>query len=130
VVRGRGARRAGGDIAGEAGAQPSGRTPTWLWWVLLVGAVLTAGWAWFVFGFISEPSAVGKILAVLVIWIALSVTAALAGAVGAVGLLRRESSGRTIAWIAAITMTLSGIGAIAGIPALIGLLASRGAVRP
>ena len=84
-----------------------------------------AAWAWFIFGFITEPSAVGRVLAVLVTWIALSIAAALAGAVGAIGLLRREASGRALAWIAAIAMTLTGVGAIAGIPALIGLLASR-----
>jgi hypothetical protein len=111
---------------------PAGQrtTPAWLWWALLAGAVVMAAWAWFIFGFITEPSAVGRVLAVLVTWIALSITAALAGAVGAIGLLRREASGRALAWIAAIAMTLTGVGAIAGIPALIGLLASRQAARP
>jgi hypothetical protein len=89
-----------------------------------------AAWAWFIFGFISEPSAVGRILAVLVIWIAISIAAGLAGAVGAMALLRHEMSGRPLAWIAAIGMTLTGVGAIAGIPALVGLLASRNASRP
>jgi hypothetical protein len=89
-----------------------------------------AAWAWFIFGFISEPSAVGRILAVLVTWIALSLTSAVAGAVGAIELLRHGSSGRPLAWIAAAAMTLTGIGAVAGIPALIGLIASRGAARP
>lgn len=102
----------------------------WLWWALLAGAVVVAAWAWFIFGFISEPSAVGRILAVLVFWIALSLAAALAGAVGALGLVLHEPSGRSVAWIAATTMTLTGVGAIAGIPALIGLLASRGTARP
>jgi hypothetical protein len=102
----------------------------WLWGALLVGAVVAAGWAWFIFGFISEPSAVGRILAVLVFWIALSLAAALAGAVGALGLVLHEPSARSLAWIAATTMTLTGVGAVAGIPALIGLLASRGAARP
>jgi len=104
--------------------------PAWLWWALLVGAVVAAAWAWFIFGFISEPSAVGRILAVLVIWIAVSIAAALAGAVGALGLLRGESSGRTLAWIAAVAMTFTGVAAVVGIPALIGLLASRRAARP
>jgi hypothetical protein len=89
-----------------------------------------AAWAWFIFGFISEPSAVGRILVVLVTWIAVSISAAIAGAVGALGLVLRESSGRPLAWIAAVAMTLTGVGAVAGIPALIGLLASRNAARP
>ncbi len=105
-------------------------TPVWLWAALLVGAVLMAVWAWFIFGFISEPSAVGRILAVLVTWIALSITSALAGAVGAMELLRHGSSGRALAWIAAVAMTLTVVGAVAGIPALIGLVSSRKADRP
>ena len=105
-------------------------TPVWLWGALLAGAVLTAAWAWFIFGFISEPSAVGRILAVLVTWIALSITSTVAGAVGAIELLRHGSGGRALAWIAAVAMTLTGIGAVAGVPALIGLVSSRKADRP
>jgi hypothetical protein len=86
-----------------------------------------AVWAWFIFGFLSEPSATGKILGVLVTWIALSIVSALAGAVGAIGLLRREASARPIAWIAAVGMTLTGVGAVVGIPALVGLAWSRNA---
>jgi hypothetical protein len=104
--------------------------PGWLWWALLGGAAVVAMWTWFVFGFLSEPSVVGRILAVLVVYIALSIVAALAGAVGALGLVLGEPSGRSLAWIAATTLTLTGVGAIAGIPALIGLLASRGAGKP
>jgi hypothetical protein len=111
-----------------AEAKPAG--PAWLWGALLAGAVVNAWWAWFIFGFISEPSAVGRVLFVLVTWIALSITSALAGALGAMGLLRREASGRPLAWIAAIAMTLTGVGAVAGIPALIGLGSSRNAYRP
>jgi hypothetical protein len=92
--------------------------------------VVTVGWAWFIFGFISEPSAVGRILFVLVTWIGISVSSGLAGAVGALGLLRHEEWGRPLAWVAAIAMTLTGVGAIAGIPALIGLGSSRTTARP
>lgn len=105
-------------------------TPAWLWAALLAGAVVTAGWAWFIFGFIAEPSAVGRVLAVLVTWIALSLTSAVAGAVSALELLRYGSAGRPLAWIAATAMTLTGVGAVAGIPALIGLISSRNAARP
>jgi hypothetical protein len=92
---------------------------------LLIGAVVTVAWAWFIFGFIHEPSVVGRILFVLVTWIGISVLSGLAGAIGALGLLRREEWGRPLAWVAAIAMTLTVVGAIAGIPALIGLGSSR-----
>ncbi len=90
---------------------------------------MTLWWAWFVSGFLSEPSAVGRILAVLVTSIVISIVSGLAGAAGAVGLLRNDSWGRPLAWIAAITLTLSVAGAIGGVPALIGLGWSR-APRP
>ena len=102
-------------------------SPVWLWAALVAGAVVTAWWAWFIFGFVSEPSAVGGILAVIVTSIVMSVASVVAGAVGAVGLLRHQGWGRPLAWIAAIAMTLTGVGALAGIPALIGLLSSRNA---
>ena len=64
-------------------------TPTWLWVPLLVGAVGMAGWGWFIFGFISEPSAVGRVLAVMVTWLALSLVSVVAGTVGLIELLRQ-----------------------------------------
>jgi len=89
-----------------------------------------AWWAWFISGFISQPSAVGRVLAVLLYWIAMAIASGLTGAVGAIGLLRHRAWGRPLAWIAAIAMTLTGVGAVAGIPALIGLVSSRNASRP
>jgi hypothetical protein len=97
---------------------------------LLVGAAVTLWWAWFVSGFLSEPSAVGRVLVVLLTSICLSALSGLAGAAGAMGLIRRESWGRPLAWIAAVALTLSGAGAIGGIPALIGLAWSRKPERP
>ena len=94
------------------------------------GASVAGEYTGFIFGFLSEPSATGRILGVLVTWIALSIVSSLAGAVGAVGLLRREASARPIAWIAAIGMTLTGVGAVVGIPALVGLAWSRNPARP
>jgi hypothetical protein len=46
------------------------------------------------------------------------------------GLLRRQPWGRPLAWVAAVTLTLSGAGAIGGIPALVGLVASRKHASP
>ena len=105
-------------------------TPRWLWAALLTGAVVTVWWAWFVSGFLSEPSAEGRILAVLVTSICISVLSGLDGAFAAVGLLRHEPWSRRMAWIAAVSLTVSGAGAIGGIPALIGLGWSRNPARP
>lgn len=105
-------------------------TPNWLWAALLAGAVLTLWWAWFVSGFLQEPSAVGPVLIVLLTSIFLSVISGIAGAVGAMGLLRRMPWARPLAWVAAVALTLSGLGAVGGIPALIGLGWSRKAAKP
>jgi len=101
------------------------RTPPWLWVALLAGAVVTTWWAWFVFGFIQEPSAVGRVLIALLTMIGTSLFAGLAAAVGAFGLALQSAWGRPVAWIAAVAVTLTGVGAIAGIPSLIGLWWSR-----
>jgi uncharacterized membrane protein YbhN (UPF0104 family) len=105
-------------------------TPAWLWVALLAGAAVNVWWALFVGGFLKEPSAVGRVEAVLLTSICLSALSGLAGAGGAVGLLRREPWGRALAWIGAVTLTLSGAGAIGGIPALVGLLWSRKPLTP
>ncbi len=109
--------------------QATAPAPVWVWPVLLVGAALTLYWAWFIIGFLSEPSAVGRVLIVLWTSIASSIGSAVLGVIGAVGLVRRERWARTIAAIAAAAMTLTGVGAIAGIPALIGLVSSRNSPR-
>ena len=92
--------------------------------------MLTLWWAWFVSGFLQEPSAVGPVLMVLLASILLSTVSGLAGAVGAMGLLRRTPWARPLAWVAAIALTASGLGAVGGIPALIGLGWSRKAATP
>jgi hypothetical protein len=120
------ARRAGG----EAQAQPLAATPPWLWMALLAGAAVTIWWAWFVFGFIQEPSAVGRVLVALLTLIGTSFFAGLTAAVGAFGLIRKAGWGRPVAWIAAVAITVTGVGAIAGIPAAVGLWWSRKPSRP
>jgi hypothetical protein len=86
-------------------------------------------WAWFVIGFLTEPSAVGRVWVVLVMSSAYSAGSAVVGVISAVGLMRGERWGRTMAGIAASAMTLTGVGAIAGIPAVIGLWSSRNSSR-
>jgi hypothetical protein len=100
-------------------------TPPWVWAVLVFGAAVMLTWAWFIIGFRSEPSAIGRIWIVLVTSSAYSAGSAVVGVIGAIGLVRRERWARTVAAIAAAAMTLTVVGAVAGIPALIGLLSSR-----
>jgi hypothetical protein len=100
-------------------------TPSWVWPVLVFGTVVMLAWAWFIVGFLAEPSAVGRSRFILVTSSVYSIGSALLAIIGAVGLARRERWGRTMAGIAASAMTLTGVGAIAGIPALIGLVSSR-----
>jgi hypothetical protein len=105
-------------------------TPAWLWAALLAGAVVNTWWAWFVNSFLPEPSAVGRVEVVLVTSIAISSLSGIAGFIATVGLLRREPWARRMAWVGAVALTLSGSGAIGGIPALIGLVWSRKPARP
>lgn len=103
--------------------------PVWVGPVLLLGAALMLYWAWFIIGFQSEPSAVGRIWLVLVTSSAYSAGSAVVGVVGAIGLMRRDRWSRTVATIAAAAMTLTVVGAVAGIPALVGMVASRNSSR-
>ena len=105
-------------------------TPTWVWPVVLLGAAIMVTWAWFIVGFLSEPSAVGRSRIVLVTSIVYSIGAGFVGAAGAVGLARNKRWGRTLAGIASAAMTFSVVGAIAGIPALIGIWSSRNSAKP
>ena len=105
-------------------------TPAWVWPVVLVGAAIMIAWAWFIVGFLSEPSAVGRSRIVLVTSIVYSLGAALVGILGAVGLARQRRWGRTLAGIASAAMTFSVVGAVAGIPALIGIWSSRNSPKP
>ena|SRR5579864_8457471 len=105
-------------------------TPAWVWPVLLLGAAIMVAWAWFIVGFLSEPSAVGRSRIVLITSIVYSFGAACVGVIGAVGLARSKRWGRTLAGIASAAMTFSVIGAIAGIPALIGIWSSRNSSKP
>ena len=105
-------------------------TPPWLWVALLAGAAVAIWWGWFVFGFIQEPSAVERVLIALLTLVGTSVVAGFAGAIASYGLVRNAAWSRPVAWIAAVLITLTGVGAIAGIPALVGLWWSRKASRP
>ena len=109
----------------DRAATTEATTPPWTWSALLIGSALMLWWAWFVIGFLSEPSAVGRIWVVLVTSSAYSAGSAVVGVIGAIGLLRHERWARTVAGIASGAMTLTVVGAIAGIPVLAALISSR-----
>ena len=100
-------------------------TPPWVWVALLIGSGLMLWWGWFIVGFLTEPSAVGRIWVVLVTSSAYSAGSAVVGVIGAIGLLRKERWARMVAGIASAAMTLTVIGAVAGIPVLAALVSSR-----
>jgi hypothetical protein len=98
--------------------------------MLVAGAIVLVAWALFLWGFRSEPSATGRSRLVLIAWAVYSGLAALLGTAAAVGVLRGARWSRTTGALAAAAMTLSCVGAIAGVPALLGIYSSRGAARP
>lgn len=110
-------------------ARTGAYAPVWVWWTLLAGAAVLVVWAWFVFGFRTEPSAVGRSRVALELVVGGSIGAALLGAAAAVALLARRRWAPRLALVAAVLMILTIVGAIAGVPALIGLLSSRTSVR-
>jgi hypothetical protein len=105
----------------------SGRvtTPPWVWVALVFGAVVMAAWAWFILGFLSEPSAVGRIRVVLVTSAVYSIGSALVSLISAIGLVRRERWAGTLGVVAAASMSLTVVGAAVGVPALVGLISPR-----
>jgi hypothetical protein len=105
-------------------------TQPWVSVAILIGAAIGVAWALFLLQFMNEPSAVGRPKAVLVFWVVASLTAAVLAAPAAIMLRRRDRSGRPLAWIVSILITATLVGAIAGIPALIGLGSSRRTSRP
>lgn len=103
--------------------------PRWIWFTLLAGSALLLVWGTFVLSFTAEPSAVGRTGAAVMLIGGGSVAAGLLGAVAAFGLYRRARWALSLAWVASVLMVLSVVSSWAGIPALIGLAASRSSVR-
>jgi hypothetical protein len=100
-------------------------SPGWITWLLLVGAVSLFAWGWFVLGFLGEPSAIGRMWVALAVIGGASVAAAVLGVVASAGLIRGARWASNVALVASVLMILSVIGAVAGVPALIGIFASR-----
>ena len=110
----------------ETRAEPVRRqTARWVAWNLIVGAVLLLAFAWFLHGFLAEPSAVGRSRAVLDWLIGSSIGSAAAGVVAAAGLLRRSAWAWGAAVFASSVMILTCAGAVIGVPALLGLWTGR-----
>jgi len=92
----------------------------------VVGAVVLFAWAWFLAGFLTEPSATGRSRLVLLLYVLYSVLAGLIGLGAAAGALRGARWGRAGVLLAGAAMSLTCVGALAGIPALLGALSGRG----
>jgi hypothetical protein len=97
---------------------------------LAVGVVIAVAWAPFIYQFTSEVASDRRSKAVLVAWTAISIAAALLGAVGAIGILRGFRSSRVFGWIGSFVLVLTLVGALPGIAALMGLWSSRKASKP
>jgi hypothetical protein len=106
-----------------------GRVPTWVRWTLLIGAGILILWAWFISGFFSEPSAVGRPRVVLGVVAGGSLGTAALGITAAVGLVRRARWAPRLALVAAGFMILTVVGAIAGIPAAVALASNWRSAR-
>jgi hypothetical protein len=129
--------RAGGDVRQtmtvmrtSTSPPPKPVTQTWVSVALLVGGVIGLAWALFLGQFFGEPSAVGPVRVVLLTWSGMALATFLLAVPAAIMLLRRSSAGRPLAWMTSILMTATWVGAIAGIPALIGLGFSRKPAKP
>ena len=99
--------------------------PGWITWLFLVGAVLLFVWGWFVLGFLAEPSAVGGVRVALLIIGGGSLASAVLGVLAAAGLIKGARWSSTVALVAALVMILSVMGAVMGIPAVMGLMSGR-----
>jgi uncharacterized membrane protein (DUF2068 family) len=82
-------------------------------------------WGWFVLGFLSEPSAVGRTMLALLVIGGCSMAASVLALIAAAGMIRGARWASTLALVASVLMIFSVIGTVAGVPALIGLIASR-----
>jgi len=116
-----------GEVKGSRTASPA---PRWVWWTLLVGSAILLVWAWFLLGFLSEPSAVGRSGAILASWAGGSIGTALLGVAAAMALWRKKRWAWRLGLAAAVFMILTGAGAIAGIPAVFGLAGGRNSSTP
>ena len=101
------------------------KAPRWVPSALLAGSTVLVAWGFFVLSFKAEPSAVGRVLAALIIIGGASIGTAIAGFVAAVALIGRARWATSAAWFASALMILTVVSSWAGIATAIGLFSSR-----
>ncbi|MFI5283513.1 MAG: hypothetical protein ACHQ0J_10370 [Candidatus Dormibacterales bacterium] len=116
----------------EPGGAPDRDRPAsrWVGWILVVGALGLLVWAWFLLGFRSEPSATGRSRLVLLAYVAYTAVSALSGLAAAFGVARGARGSRRWAAVAAVAMSLTCVGAIAGVPVLVSVVPSPRSPSP
>src|SRR3989442_12864905 len=101
------------------------RAPRWVPSALLAGSTVLLAWGFFVLSFKSEPSAVGRVLAALIIIGGASIGTAITGFVAAVALIGRARWATSAAGVAAALVILTVVSSFAGIATAIGLFSRR-----
>jgi len=101
------------------------RAPRWVPSALLAGSVLLLVWGFFVLSFKSEPSAIGRVGAALIVIGGASIGAGITGFVAAVALIRSARWATSAAWFASALMILTVVSSWAGVATAIGLFARR-----
>jgi hypothetical protein len=100
-------------------------TPRWVWPFLLAGAGLLLAWGVFVLSFKSEPSAVGRTGAIVILIGVASIGTALVGGIASIGLVRHARWARSVAWFASALMILTCVSSWAGLVGVVGLASGR-----
>lgn len=108
------------------GAADGRHIPGWVNVVMAVGVGIEVLW---VFLMLVSGSSTDSGRIVGWVWAALSALAAVAGTLALIGERGHASWGRPAAWISSVVMILSCVGAITGIPILIGLATGRSTAR-
>ena len=98
--------------------------------MLLIGSAILLAWAWFMLGFLSEPSAVGRTRAILGLLGGGCIGVAVLGVAAAVALRLRVRWAPGLGLAAAVFMILTVVGAVIGVPAVFGLLGGRKSTKP
>lgn len=93
--------------------------------MLLAGAAVALACGVFVLSFKSEPSAVGRLGAVLVGLAGAAIVTGVIGAVAAIGMRRQTPWATWVAWLASVLMILTCVSSWAGLIAGIGLVSGR-----
>src|SRR3989442_4846369 len=98
------------------------RAPRWVPSALLAGSTVLLAWGFFVLSFKSEPSAVGRVLAALIIIGGASIGTAITGFVAAVSLIGRARWATYAAWLASALLILTLVSSLARSATAIGLV--------